>query len=409
VTVQSLFGTRTAADINLVAQLILIVGLWIGYFLARRKQFGHHANVQTAMVLANLFFIAFVMATSFYSYVIEGGTGDSVARWMIIHAVLGTIATIAGLYLVIRMRTKWLPKRWRVKRFKPLMQATLALWTILVVLGVIVYQERFLTVDASFSISNKTGTSAAPLFQLAQAGSDLNMHAMEMHDAHERGNLPTMQRHAEHLVNLIEGDKGKYYGDLDINGTLEDPGDGTGALIYVRRIAEATDDAGIQTAADALTAQLTVVRDDAVTISTAPDLDSVADLVMEAVSVARRANAEGISTLNGLAQSNGVLPLAYVEPPPAGTPAGSTVIIIEENFAYVPYSVTVDVGTTVVWINKERAKHTVTSDDGTIESGDQPLEDVFEYTFTEPGTYNYYCRFHGDEGLVGMAGQIIVE
>jgi plastocyanin len=67
------------------------------------------------------------------------------------------------------------------------------------------------------------------------------------------------------------------------------------------------------------------------------------------------------------------------------------------------------VGTTVVWINKERAKHTVTSDDGTIESGDQPLEDVFEYTFTEPGTYNYYCRFHGDEGLVGMAGQIIVE
>jgi plastocyanin len=406
---QSLFGTRTAADINLAAQMILIIGLWIGFFFARRKRFGHHANVQTAMVLANMIFILFMMGSSFYSYVIKGGTGDNVARWMIVHAVLGTIAELAGIYLLIRMRTKWLPIRLRIKRIKVAMRATLALWTVLVVLGVIVYEQRYLTVDASFSISNKTGTASAPIFQLAQAGSDLNMHAMEMQQAVDRGNLATTLRHAEHLVNLIEGSKGLHYGDLDTNGTLEDPGDGTGALVYVRRIREASNSARIAEAADALDAQLMVVRDDAVTITGATDLAAVTDLVAEAVSVARRANAEGISTLNGLAQSAGIVPLAYVEPEPAGTMADATVTILEDHFAFLPAVVTVNVGTTVVWINKERAKHTVTSDDGLFESGDQGMEQVFQFTFESPGTYNYYCRFHGDKGVVGMAGTIIVE
>src|SRR5215831_12462172 len=101
---QSLFGTRMTADINLVAQIVLIVGLWVGFFLARRKKFANHANVQTAIVLANLVFIFFAMGISFYDYVIKGGTGDSVARWMIVHGVLGTIAEVAGIYLIVRMR-----------------------------------------------------------------------------------------------------------------------------------------------------------------------------------------------------------------------------------------------------------------------------------------------------------------
>ena len=67
-----------AADINLVAQIVLLVGLWVGFALARKKQFGHHANVQTTMVLANLVLIFFAMGISFYDYVVQGGTET---RW----------------------------------------------------------------------------------------------------------------------------------------------------------------------------------------------------------------------------------------------------------------------------------------------------------------------------------------
>ena len=31
------------------------------------------------------------------------------------------------------------------------------------------------------------------------------------------------------------------------------------------------------------------------------------------------------------------------------------------------------------------------------------------FTFNETGTFRYYCKFHGDNGDVGMAGTIIVQ
>jgi len=64
-------------------------------------------------------------------------------------------------------------------------------------------------------------------------------------------------------------------------------------------------------------------------------------------------------------------------------------------FAYSPASLTVSVGTTVTWTNGDRAPHTVTS------SGSGPLASptlhqggTYSYTFTQPGTYAYYCAIH---------------
>ena len=34
---------------------------------------------------------------------------------------------------------------------------------------------------------------------------------------------------------------------------------------------------------------------------------------------------------------------------------------------------------------------------------------VGTFAFNETGTFPYYCRFHGDNGGVGMAGTIIVQ
>jgi plastocyanin len=404
---QSLFGTRTTADINLVAQIVLLVGLWVGFVLARKKRFGNHANVQTTMVLANLVFIAFAMGISFYDYVIQGGTGDSVARWMIVHGVLGTIAEVMGIYLIIRMRTKWLPKGWRIKNFKLLMRSTLALWTILVILGVVIYAERYL--DVTFEIAEKRGAAAAPLFQMQQAGSDLSIHAAELQDAAARGSLEGTKRHAEHLVNLIDGEKGLHYGDVDIDGRIEDPGDGTGLLVYVDRVAAASHDAEIEALAAEVHDQLIVVRQNAETIALASDLAAVEDLVAPTVALARRVDSEGLFRIGGAAQAAGVEALPYTEPPLPGSPVASKFTIVEEDFAFKPFEVTVEVGTTVVWVNKERAKHTATSDVALFDSGDQPMGNVYEYTFTEPGRYPYYCVYHGDKGVVGMAGVIIVE
>ena len=82
-------------------------------------------------------------------------------------------------------------------------------------------------------------------------------------------------------------------------------------------------------------------------------------------------------------------------------PAGSGVPGCEEtDECYIPFEATVPVGTTVTWINDDSAAHTVTS--GTVEAGltgifDSGLflaGDSYEFTFTETGTYDYFCMVH---------------
>ena len=49
---QEWFGTRTSADINLIAQIVMLAGLRVGFYLAHTHRIKKHANVQTSMVLA---------------------------------------------------------------------------------------------------------------------------------------------------------------------------------------------------------------------------------------------------------------------------------------------------------------------------------------------------------------------
>ena len=70
------------------------------------------------------------------------------------------------------------------------------------------------------------------------------------------------------------------------------------------------------------------------------------------------------------------------------------------NACYIPYSLTVDVMTTVTWTNDDVAAHTVTS--GTAASGPDDIFDSslftsgseFEYTFEDKGEYQYFCILH---------------
>ena len=51
----------------------------------------------------------------------------------------------------------------------------------------------------------------------------------------------------------------------------------------------------------------------------------------------------------------------------------------------------------------------VTSDTGVFDSGDMPSGKTYTHEFENPGTFPYYCLYHGDKGGVDMAGTVIVE
>jgi plastocyanin len=84
------------------------------------------------------------------------------------------------------------------------------------------------------------------------------------------------------------------------------------------------------------------------------------------------------------------------------TPAakGSSAVQIVDNssgFGFSPESLTVAVGTTVVWTSASSAPHTVTSNTGAFDSGiSHPLEQgqTFSFQFKQAGTYTYHCQIH---------------
>ncbi len=65
-----------------------------------------------------------------------------------------------------------------------------------------------------------------------------------------------------------------------------------------------------------------------------------------------------------------------------------------DDFTFVPGTLTVKVGTTVTWTNKDSVGHTVTSDDGIFDSGMLGKGSSFSYTFTTAGTFGYFCTPH---------------
>jgi plastocyanin len=76
-----------------------------------------------------------------------------------------------------------------------------------------------------------------------------------------------------------------------------------------------------------------------------------------------------------------------------------------DNFSYKPQTLTVSVGTTVTWINRDDIPHTVLSTDKrTIVSPALDTDEKFSYTFTTAGTNDYYCSVHPH-----MKGRIIVQ
>lgn len=74
------------------------------------------------------------------------------------------------------------------------------------------------------------------------------------------------------------------------------------------------------------------------------------------------------------------------------------------DMAYSPASVTVKVGDTVVWTNRDDQDHTVNARDGSFSSGNLKPGDTFTHRFAKAGKYAYSCSLHPR-----MKGTVVVE
>ena len=76
-----------------------------------------------------------------------------------------------------------------------------------------------------------------------------------------------------------------------------------------------------------------------------------------------------------------------------------------DNFTFTPPTLTVKAGTTVTWTNRDDIPHGIASSNNAFtRSKALDTDDGYSFTFTTPGTYQYFCYVHPH-----MTGKIVVE
>jgi uncharacterized membrane protein YozB (DUF420 family) len=135
------------ADVILLLELALGVGLLAGAMLARAGRYRLHAACQSFIVLLNLALIVLAMFPAFHRQVLPrlpGRLGRPYYAIATTHAALGGAAEIAGLYVLLAAGTKLLPEKLRITRYKLWMRSVLVAWWIVVLLGFATYARWYI-------------------------------------------------------------------------------------------------------------------------------------------------------------------------------------------------------------------------------------------------------------------------
>ena len=87
----------------------------------------------------------------------------------------------------------------------------------------------------------------------------------------------------------------------------------------------------------------------------------------------------------------------------AKTPQPVAAEVKVDNFSFGPAALTVAVGTTVTWTNRDDIPHTIVSTEKVFKSKVLDTDEKFAFTFDKAGTYSYFCSIHPK-----MTGSVVV-
>jgi uncharacterized membrane protein YozB (DUF420 family) len=145
---QGFLGTAAPrlADLMLLLEIAMGVGLLTGAWLARARRFRQHAWCQSLIVLLNLAVVGLMMIPSFRVHVfprIPGRLGKAYYALATTHAGLGTFTELAALYILLSAGTQVLPGKLRITKYKPWMRSVLVLWWGVLFLGIATYTRWY--------------------------------------------------------------------------------------------------------------------------------------------------------------------------------------------------------------------------------------------------------------------------
>jgi LPXTG-motif cell wall-anchored protein len=92
----------------------------------------------------------------------------------------------------------------------------------------------------------------------------------------------------------------------------------------------------------------------------------------------------------------------------AGIAQAASTMVEAQDFEFSPKTISIDPGDSITFTNTGDATHTATADNGSFDTGDIKPGATQTITVKAPGTYPFYCKYHGGPGGVGMSGTITV-
>ena len=134
------------ANVVLLLEIVMGIGLLLGARLARKGRFRQHAWCQSAIVLLNLAVVTVMMIPSFYVYVLPGvpaKLGKAYYALATTHGAFGAVTELAGLYILLSAGTGILPEKLRITKYKVWMRTVLALWWVVLLLGMATYARWY--------------------------------------------------------------------------------------------------------------------------------------------------------------------------------------------------------------------------------------------------------------------------
>jgi hypothetical protein len=141
-------GTRATfgPDIALVLILFSSALFTVGWRLAVHQHYDIHRWVQTSAATINAVAVLAIMVGSFLGFVlpnISSKISQPATLVTTIHAVIGTIAFLLGVFVVLRAN-KLVPKAWRFKNYKLFMRTSYALYMLTTLIGIGVYAVTYM-------------------------------------------------------------------------------------------------------------------------------------------------------------------------------------------------------------------------------------------------------------------------
>ena len=135
------------ANVVLILEIAMGLGLLFGAWLARKKRFRQHAWCQSTIVLLNFAVVAVMMIPSFRVHVlprVPAKLGKAYYALATMHGAVGTVTELAGLYIFLSAGTNVLPKKFRIIKYKAWMRTVLVLWWVALLLGLATYARWYI-------------------------------------------------------------------------------------------------------------------------------------------------------------------------------------------------------------------------------------------------------------------------